>query len=79
MDGLPPSHEDEPAPQGADASELHNPSVDADAARAGVCAQLHLATGAMCTKRRGHTGSCEFTPPDEADAAVARNKAAEQW
>ncbi len=63
----------------ATASDLHNPSVDEDAARAGACAQVHLQTGAMCTKRRGHAGSCEFRPPEEAAQALAGDRAAEQW
>jgi hypothetical protein len=56
-------------------SEMHNSSVDHDAAREGVCAQLHLPTGRMCTLPHGHEGSCEFLPGEAADAARGRFKA----
>ena len=67
---------------GADAdnvSEVHNPSVDEGAAGQGACAQVHLPTGAMCTMRRGHEESCEFSPAGEADARLALRKAAGGW
>jgi len=59
--------------------ELHNASVDEDAARLGGCAQVHLPTGQMCTLRHGHHGSCEFSPARDAAAALAQHKAAGQW
>ncbi|HET9634146.1 MAG TPA: hypothetical protein VFP73_17250, partial [Terrabacter sp.] len=49
------------------ASELHNASVDEDAALQGACAQVHLPTGSMCIKHHGHEGSCDFVGPGEAD------------
>lgn len=60
-------------------SEVHNPSVDEDAARQGACAQIHLPTGSKCVKRHGHLGSCEFTPPRQADELLAQRKAVEHW
>jgi hypothetical protein len=75
------------APAGGDAtasrvgnvSELHNASVDEDAARQGGCAQVHLPTGRMCTLRHAHAGSCEFSSAGEADAVLAKHKAAQHW
>jgi hypothetical protein len=75
------------APAGGDASasrvgnvsELHNASVDEDAARQGGCAQVHLPTGRMCTLRHAHAGSCEFSSAAEADAVLAEHKAAQHW
>jgi hypothetical protein len=67
---------------GADAdnvSEVHNPSVDQEAAGQGACAQVHLPTGAMCTMRHGHEQSCEFSPAGEADARLALRRTAEGW
>jgi hypothetical protein len=55
-------------------SEMHNSSVDHDAASEGVCAQLHLPTGRMCTLPHGHAGSCDFLPGEAADAARVRFK-----
>ena len=60
-------------------SEVHNASVDEDAAQDGACAQVHLPTGAMCIMRHGHDGSCEFTPAAEAGAVLAMRKTAEHW
>ena len=61
------------------ASELHNASVDEDAALQGACAQVHLPTGSMCVKHHGHEGSCEFVRPGEADDRLAERKTAEHW
>jgi hypothetical protein len=47
-----------------DRQELHNASVDEQVAKAGHCAQVHLATGRTCTLRHGHKGSCQFVPHD---------------
>jgi hypothetical protein len=49
-----------------DRQELHNASVDEQVARAGGCAQVHLATGRTCTLKQGHEGSCDFVPPAQA-------------
>lgn len=62
-----------------DVSEVHNASVDEDAAQDGACAQVHLPTGAMCVMRHGHDGSCEFIPAAQADAVLAMRKTAEHW
>jgi hypothetical protein len=59
----------------ANTSEMHNASVDEDAAREGECAQVHLATGRMCTLPHGHEGSCEFISADAADALLAHQRA----
>ena len=60
-------------------SDMHNASVDEDAARQGGCAQVHLPTGRMCMLRHGHNRSCDFRPAGEADAVLARHKAADHW
>lgn len=61
------------------APEVHNAAIDEVAALQGGCAQVHLASGSMCTLRNGHDGSCEFTPANRADALLAEHKAAEGW
>ena len=53
-----------------DTSEMHNASVDEDAARQGACAQVHLPTGRMCILPHGHPGSCHFIPADAAYASL---------
>ena len=58
------------ARRGADTSEMHNASVDEDAARRGACAQVHLPTGRMCILAHGHRGSCDFIPAEAAYAAL---------
>ena len=58
---------------------MHNSSIAEDAAKAGACAQLHLPTGRMCTLKAGHSESCSFAAPDQADAALAQRKADEGW
>ena len=58
------------ARRGADTSEMHNASVDEDAARKGACAQVHLPTGRMCILTHGHTGSCDFIPAEAAYASL---------
>lgn len=60
-------------------TEIHNPSVDESAARQGACAQVHLPTGSMCVMRRGHVGSCEFTPAAETEALLAIRQSEEHW
>lgn len=54
---------------------MHNASVDEEAAREGLCAQVHLPTGRMCALRHGHEGSCEFTSAEQAHTAIAHRKA----
>ncbi|GAA2482168.1 hypothetical protein GCM10009858_19900 [Terrabacter carboxydivorans] len=74
------AHSDAASERGADnVTEIHNPSVDESAARHGACAQVHLATGAMCVMRRGHAGSCEFTPAAETAALLATRRSEEHW
>ena len=60
-------------------SEVHNASVDEDAARQGGCAQVHLPTGRMCTLQHGHLKSCDFSAASQAPAVLGRRKAAERW
>ncbi len=60
-------------------SEMHNASVDEDAAREGGCGQVHLPTGSMCTLRHCHEGSCEFVPAAGAPDSLARHRADEGW
>jgi hypothetical protein len=55
----------------ANTSEMHNASVDEDAARAGECGQVHLPTGRMCTLPHGHARSCEFISAEAAAASLA--------
>lgn len=40
---------------------MHNAAVDEEVAKEGLCAQLHLPTGRLCTLQHGHPGSCRFT------------------
>ena len=54
-----------------DRQELHNASINEDVASAGGCAQVHLATGRICTLEHGHEGSCEFVPPDRVQGVTA--------
>ena len=62
-----------PAP---DRSEMHNASVNEDAARRGACAQVHLPTGRMCTLPHSHRGSCVFIPADVAHASLPQHLSA---
>lgn len=78
MDPHAPSNTDS-GPSADNVTEVHNPSVDQDAAGDGACAQVHLPTGAMCIMRHGHDGSCEFSPAGEADTLLAARKTAEHW
>lgn len=74
------SHAHDAHVQSADhASEVHNASVDEDAARRGACAQVYLATGATCILRHGHEGSCEFSPAGDVEALLSEHKTAEHW
>jgi hypothetical protein len=58
------------ARRAADTSEMHNASVDEDAAKKGACAQVHLPTGRMCSLPHGHKGSCDFIPTEAAHASL---------
>jgi len=60
-------------------TDIHNASVDRDAALQGACAQVHLPTGAMCIMRHGHDGSCEFSPAGQVDVLLAERRAADHW
>jgi len=60
-------------------TEIHNASVDRDAALQGACAQVHLPTGAMCIMRHRHDGSCEFSPAGQVDVLLAERRAADHW
>ncbi len=61
------------------APEVHNSAINEGAALLGGCGQVHLPSGSMCTLRKGHDGSCEFTPAKRVDAVLAEHKAAEGW
>lgn len=63
------SRADAAAGQHPNSPAMHNPSVDEDAAKEGLCAQVHLPTGRMCTLRHRHEGSCEFTSAEQTDTA----------
>jgi hypothetical protein len=56
-------------------SEMHNASLDQDAASEGLCAQVHLPSGRMCTLPHGHVSSCDFLSGEAADAARVELKA----
>jgi hypothetical protein len=79
MDVHAPAGSDPAAYRVGNVSELHNASVDEDAARQGGCAQVHLPTGRMCTLRHAHVGSCEFSPARQADAVLPKHKAEQHW
>jgi hypothetical protein len=40
--------------------DLHNSSINLEAALAGHCAFTHLASGRVCRLPYGHAGSCRF-------------------
>jgi hypothetical protein len=79
MDTFGHSTTEDPPHRAVDVTEIHNASVDEDAARQGGCAQVHLPTGAMCTLRHGHPRTCQFSPASQADEVLAKHKAAEHW
>lgn len=64
---------------GNNVSDVHNASVDEDAARQGGCAQVHLPTGRMCNLRHGHTTSCDFIPAEQARAEFVQRKVRGHW
>jgi hypothetical protein len=53
-------------------SDLSNVHVREDLARAGRCANVHLATGRTCLLPLRHHGPCEFHNPQEADDILRR-------
>jgi len=63
----------------SDQPDAHNAAVDADRRSRGACAQVHLQTGRICTLRHGHSASCEFVLPGQADMSLERHRAAEGW
>ena len=40
--------------------DLHNPSINFEAALAGQCGFTHLASGRICRLPCGHVGTCRF-------------------
>ncbi len=44
----------------SDRQELHNVSINEDAADAGACGQVHLPTGRTCSLPDHHPGSCNI-------------------
>jgi len=60
-----------PSDTGDDRQDLHNASVSIEAANAGACGQVHLATGSMCTLEQGHAGSCGFVAPDQVEESLS--------
>lgn len=53
-------------------SDLSNIHVREDLARAGRCANVHLATGRTCLLPLRHHGPCEFHNPQDADDFLRR-------
>jgi hypothetical protein len=43
--------------------DLHNASINSEAALAGYCAFTHLASGRVCRFPYGHVDSCRFVLP----------------
>jgi len=46
--------------------DVHNASVDAVVAQAGLCAFMHLSSGKTCILRERHVGPCHFISGSEA-------------
>jgi hypothetical protein len=65
---------DTAARRAGDTSEIHNASMDEDAAREGACAQVHLPTGRICILPHGHKGSCDFIPAEDAYASLPHHR-----
>lgn len=55
---------------GAARPDLSNIHVREDVAKAGRCANVHLASGRTCLLPHRHHGPCEFHAPKEADDAA---------
>ena len=52
-------------------ADIHNATIDTDAADAGLCGQLHLRTGRACVLPARHPGECVFHDSETVDNAVA--------
>jgi hypothetical protein len=52
--------------------DLHNASIDFQAALAGYCAFTHLASGRVCRLPYGHVDSCRFVLPGEGASWASR-------
>ena len=63
------THNREPVTVRSDLSNIH---VREDLARAGRCANVHLATGRTCLLPLRHFGPCEFHNPQEAEDILGR-------
>lgn len=57
-----------------DRQELHNTSIDEEAAEVGACAQVHLPTGRTCILEHHHEGSCNFVPRDELEESLTQHR-----
>lgn len=47
-------------------ADLHNPSVDEQAAEAGMCGNVHMPSGRICVLPSKHSGPCRFVPRNHA-------------
>ncbi len=45
--------------------DVHNSTVDREAAEANLCGMTDLRNGRICTKAALHAGGCEFRPLSE--------------
>ena len=72
--GAPAYLSNDTAVRTAETPEMHNASVDEDAARQGACAQVHLPTGRMCILPHGHHGSCDFISAEAAYASFPAHR-----
>jgi hypothetical protein len=63
----PQPYSNEEAPP--DMSSTH---VREDVAKAGRCANVHLATGRTCTLPKRHPGSCNFVGPEDAESVAVK-------
>ena len=61
-----PRHSDATSGTPDNPPAAHNAATDEPAARQGRCAQIHLPTGDVCTRGRGHAASCSFEPASRA-------------
>jgi hypothetical protein len=53
------------SPRALERRDLHNSSINFEAALAGHCAFTHLASGRVCQLPYGHVDSCRFAVPRE--------------
>ena len=51
-------------------NDVHNASVDAVIAQAGLCGFTHLPSGSTCVLCERHAGTCRFVPGREAHVSV---------